>query len=230
MTPMSDLISLANKLVKAMPELGSEERRIAVGLYRLLAEGEPVQPEHLGKTINISEGRVREILSEWPGVYHDNAGAVIGFWGLSLSEMPHRFQVNGRTLYTWCAWDSLFIPEILGRSAKVESTDPVTKEKISLVVGPEGVRDIEPRDAVVSFLTPDSHFDANVIQSFCHFVHFFASRESGNRWNSAHKGTFLFPVDEAYKLGRLTNVRNFGEVLSETLREGREKEVETYAD
>ena len=213
---MARLEHLADKIVSAMPKLGAAERRIAVGLYRLLAKGEAVSPARLAETLNLSERGVRETLSQWPGVYYEDTGAVIGFWGLALLEMPHRFQVDGRTLYTWCAWDSLFIPEILGKTARVESTDPLTRETISLAVGPEGVKELEPVDTVVSFLAPDGVFDADIIQRFCHFVHFFGSRESGERWTSKHNGTFLFSVDEAYELGRLTNARNFGEALAQT--------------
>jgi alkylmercury lyase len=32
--------------------------------------------------------------------------------------------MNDRTLWTWCAWDSLFLPEILGHPARVTSPDP----------------------------------------------------------------------------------------------------------
>lgn len=213
---MSTHNNLADKIVNAMPKLGFGERRIAVGLYRLLADGEPVSPERLAETLNLSVSRVRETLSQWPGVYYDDNRAVIGFWGLVLSEMPHRFQVDGRNLYTWCAWDSLFIPGILRKTARVESTDPVTNEKISLVVEPEGVKELEPADTVVSFLAPDRVFDADIIQSFCHFVHFFGSRDSGERWSSEHNGTLLFSADQAYELGRLTNARNFGEALAKT--------------
>ncbi|TLY15655.1 MAG: alkylmercury lyase [Thaumarchaeota archaeon] len=214
MTAMSTLNNLADKIVNAMPKLGSGERRIAVGLYRLLAEGEPVSPERLAETLNLSGSTVRETLSRWPGVYYDDTRAVIGFGGLALSEMPHRFQGDGRNLHTWCAWDSLFIPGILGKTARVESTDPITNEKISLVVEPEGVNELEPTDTVVSFLAPSRGFDADVIQSFCHFVHFFGSRESGELWSSEHKGTLLLSVEQAHELGRLTNTRNFGEALA----------------
>src|SRR2546425_10751118 len=216
MTSMSTRNNLADKIVNAMPKFRSVERGIAIGLYRPLTEGEPVTPERLAKTLRLSEGRVRETLSKWPGVYYDDTRAVIGFWGLALSKMPHRFQVAGRNMYTWCAWDSLFIPGILGKAARVESTDPVTTEKISLVVAPQGVKEVEPADTVVSFLTPNGAFDADVIRSFCHFVHFFGSRESGERWSSEHKGTLLLSVDQAYELGRLTNIRNFGEALAKT--------------
>ena len=213
---MSTLNNLSNKIVAAMPKFGPIQRRIAVGLYRLLAEGRPVSTERLADALSLPQGRVLEILSQWPGVYYDDKKSVVGFWGLALSKMPHRFQIDGRALYTWCAWDSLFIPGILGKTAKVESNDPVTGEKISLVVNTEGVQELEPAETVVSFLEPNGLFDADVIQSFCHFVHFFGSRKSGVQWTSEHKGTLLLSADQAYELGRQTNARNFAEALAET--------------
>ena len=48
-----------------------------------------------------------------------------------------------------------------------------------------------------------------MIQSFCHFVHLFASRDAGESWIVEHPGTFLLSLDEAFELGRLVNARNF---------------------
>jgi hypothetical protein len=45
----------------------------------------------------------------------------------------------GVTLYAWCAWDTLFIPELLGRTARVESSCLETK-KVRLSVAPPLVR------------------------------------------------------------------------------------------
>ncbi|MGQ0551573.1 MAG: organomercurial lyase [Armatimonadota bacterium] len=208
------LEELADKIVKAVPKSGPIEQRIAVQVYRLLAESEPVSPRRLAGTLNLSEIRVRDSLARWPGIYYDGDRSIIAFWGLALPEMPHRFHVDGRTLYTWCAWDSLFIPGILGKNARVESADPVTKQKISLVVGPNGVKEVTPAGTVVSFLAPETPFDADVIQSFCHFVHFFSSPETASKWISEHPNTFILSVNEAYELGRLTNERNFGEALA----------------
>src|SRR5438093_12195211 len=106
MTSMSTLNNLADKIVNAMPKLGSGERRIAVGLYRLLAEGEPVSPERLAETLNLSGSTVRETLSRWPGVYYDDTRAVIGVGWLALSEMTYSLQVDGRNMQPWCTWDS----------------------------------------------------------------------------------------------------------------------------
>src|SRR5438105_3553591 len=86
-----------------------------------------------------------------------NETRITGYWGLALSPTAHRFLIRGRLLYTWCAWDSLFIPELLGESARVESSCPQTKSRIHLTVTPRGVIDLDPAGAVVSLVTPDSN-------------------------------------------------------------------------
>lgn len=49
----------------------------------------------------------------------------------------------------------------------------------------------------------------SLIMNFCHFVHFFASEESGARWTATHKGTFLLSLEEPFTLGQMTNARKF---------------------
>ena len=128
--------------------------------------------------------------------------------------MRATLEVDGRTLWTWCAWDTLFIPEILGKRVRVTSPDPETKEPVQLVVTPEKIESAAPEDAVVSFLMAEaSDFDttaANVIKTFCHFVFFFASRSSGERWVAKHPGTFLYSLEHSFALAKRYNARNFG--------------------
>ena len=127
-------------------------------------------------------------------------------------------------LWTWCAWDSLFIPEILGEVAHVESKDPESGTTIRLTVTPEGVRSREPETTLVSFIALDANqFDSSadhVIGSFCHFVFFFESRQSGERWVANHEGTFLVSLDEAADLARRLNARNWGTALTSTASAG----------
>ncbi len=208
-----DIRDLADKIVGAIPRFDSVSRQVAMRLYRLLAEGKPVPIERLANTLDLSSETVSGVLSRYPAFY-DDQGAVIGFGGLTVVEMPpHFFRVEGQTLYTWCAWDSLFIPGILGKTAEVTSRDPITHTPISLTVAPDGVKHVRPESTVVSFLTPDRTFDRDVIENFCHFVHFFGSQEAGRAWTAQHAGTFLLSVDEAFALGRLTNARHYGEAL-----------------
>jgi alkylmercury lyase len=154
--------------------------------------------------------RVEQLLTAWPGVFFDDQ-QVIGFWGLTIRRLSptHRLEVDGRTLFAWCAWDTLFLPGILDATARVESACPTTGETISLLVSPYGVFQTSHPEAVVSFLTPEQDFDADVIQSFCHFVHFFTSPVAGEAWTAEHPGTFLLSLEDAFELGRRVNARNF---------------------
>ena len=213
--PISVTWGLAQKVADAFPNLSTTEQRIALGLYRLLAEGEPVSPDRVAQHLDLSTNLVREIFDSWPAVYFDDEKNVVGFWGLALQEMPHRFKVKGRQLYTWCAWDSLFIPELLGRTAEVESTCPTSGEIISLTVSPTRVENFSPDSAVVSFLSPTTSFDMNIIAGFCHYVLFFSSEESGTQWIVNHKDTFLLTLNEAHEIGRLTNKATFGAALTD---------------
>ncbi len=209
----SRVAQLADKIVGAVPRFDATGQKVAVALYRLLSQGVPVPLKRVADTVGLPEAAVEAIILKWP-IFRDAQGAVIGFGGLTVADMPpHAFTVDGRTLYTWCAWDSLFIPGILARTAAVESVCPVTKARISLEVGPEGIRNVAPPTVVVSFLTPDRAFDRNVIVNFCHFVHFFRDTEAAEVWLSSHPGTFLLSLDDAFALGQVTNARNFGQAL-----------------
>jgi alkylmercury lyase len=121
--------------------------------------------------------------------------------------------VHDRILFAWCEWDTLFLPGILRQAARVRSICPTTSESIELVVGPDGISETSHPGAVVSFLLPMQAFDADVIQGFCHFVHFFADRAAGERWVAEHPGTFLLSLEEAFELGSRINRRRYPHML-----------------
>lgn len=211
------LESLAEAVAKAEPYFDEPSRRIALATYRRLAEGTPAPVEDIADRAGESMELTQRLLRLWPGVFREDRGDVVGFWGLTIGKLvpTHAVEVEGRRLFAWCAWDTLFLPGIFGAEARVESTCPVTKETISLVVRPDGVAETSHPQAVVSFLVPSTLFDADVIQSFCHFVHFFASREAGESWTAKHPGTFLLSLEDAFELGRLVNARNFPSLAGE---------------
>jgi alkylmercury lyase len=194
-----------------------EEQRAAVALYRELAKGKAVDAEQMGRALGTSPAEARGLLEREAikcFTYPDAQGRVLGFGGLAAAPMHHRFEVDGRALWTWCAWDSLFIPEILGRSARVTSPDPETKELVRLTVTPDRIASVEPGDAVISFIRPDAEAfgrsAANIMANFCHYIFFFASRASGQRWTAKHPGTFLCALEDAFALAKRLNRANFG--------------------
>jgi alkylmercury lyase len=139
--------------------------------------------------------------------------------------MHHKFEVGGRTLWTWCAWDALFIPAILGADALVESADPVSGVPVRLTVTRDRVASVEPRSAVISFLLPDAEeFNksaANVMAKFCHYGFFFTSMETGEYWTAKHPGTFLYAIDDAVEFARRLNARELWARTLGTIRFGR---------
>jgi alkylmercury lyase len=208
----TELSELGATIARAMPTIDETQQRLAVAIYRELALGEPVSIARLVTRVGLPPGEVSEILGRWPGVYHDSNGAVIGFLGLTLAEMPpHRFEVEGQRLWTWCAWDSLFIPIILGMTARVESVCATTGSPVSMVVTPEGVA--EGAGAVISFLRPDREFDQDVILSFCHHVLFFDSQEAGIVWAADRPNAFFLSIEQGFELGRVVVEAKFGAAL-----------------
>jgi alkylmercury lyase len=202
---------LADRLIAAAPNLDRSEQAVAVALLRLLAKGAPVSDRALAAAVGAEEPTIRDELALWPGVFRDEDGRVVGFMGLSVAEFgDHRIELGGRTLTAWCAWDTLFLPELLGDEARIRSRCPVTGERISLTVGPDGPSGVRPAGTVLSFLAPERPFDADVMRSFCHFVHFFASEQAAGKWTARYPGTFTLSLEQGFRLGRRTNRATFG--------------------
>lgn len=217
---MPDLEQIFAPLAAADLQLNEGEQRVALGLYRELAKGTPVRREQLASALGMPTREVKEAL-EGNALscltLHDDQKAIVGFGGLAVVAMTHTLVVNGQKLYTWCAWDALFIPELLGTTADVESTCPETRSTVRLRVAPDGVEAVEPAETVVSFLMPDAlrieETAAETIKSFCHFVYFLVSPEVGHTWTERHPSTFVLPLDDAFVLARMLNMHRFGSLL-----------------
>ncbi len=197
--------------------LSETEQRVSAQIYRLLAKGAPVPVAELAATLDLPLETVEQVVGGWTGFFYDDDHAIIGYWGLALGKTPHRFVVNGNTLYTWCAWDSLFIPQIIGATAQVESLDPVSKEVVRLTVSPQGVEQVEPSGAVTSFMLPETdQIRSDVIKSFCHYLHFFASPETAEKWvaqSPKSSDLLTLSIEEAFRIGFEKNLLQYGDTL-----------------
>ncbi len=211
------LHEIAEAIVAAVPSLDLTDQRIVLSTRRLIAEGKPVAVDAIAGASKVPAAEVEATLSSWPGVYRDDKGRVVGFWGQAIERLDpeYRFVTGGKTTYAWCALDTLFIPPLLGGTVRVEAADPVTGDPVSLVVDGDGAHDVQPAGAVVSMVVPDGPFGYDVIESFCHRVLFFASRESGERWTAEHEGTMLLSVPEAFEVGQGLNAHMAPELLAE---------------
>jgi len=190
--------SVAEALSAAVPTLDRTEQQLALQLYRMLLAGKPVTTADLAASAGTEARVVEAALGRWPGVFRDRKGRIVGSWGLAIRGMPHRFATEAGEITTWCALDPLLIAPLVTEAARVESADPVSGDRIRLTVTPGGVVDVSPPGTVVSMLAPDEPFGHDIVQSFCHFVHFFASEETAQTWVTDHPETFLLSLDEAF--------------------------------
>jgi alkylmercury lyase len=218
MTTVPTMNALLDQLSAAgVPALDPGDQRLALTLLRELALGEPVGTGKLARAAHLPETEAAAALKRIPMVVRDDQQQVVGFNGLAVHEMgEHRLHLEGRTLFAWCAWDTLFLPELLDiHSARVTSRSPASGAEIALTVTDTGPTAVEPEDTVVSLLLPKGDVSSDVIQRFCHFVHFFSSRQDGEQWVSEHPGTFLISLDKVFSLGRLVNHARFGGALAQ---------------
>lgn len=215
MTGQVDLEDLTAHLVRVFPKLDEIGQTVALHLYRRLSQGHPVPPIELTTAVRVPEHEIIGRLRAWPGVYYDDNGCVIGFWGLTIRPMPHRLRRNGVALYAWCAWDTLFLSELIGGQVDIESTCRGSGQPVRLTATPRGVQDACPAGLVLSFLVPDAdRVNADVITSFCHYVHFFASPQIAQSWLANHPNSFVLSLADGIALGRDVNRARYGRLLS----------------
>ena len=208
------LQEILDKFREVSPKLDDAKRRIALSTYRRLTRGIPASLEAIARDAEVPVEQATAVLGDWIGVYTDADKRVIGFWGLSIPGTKHRFEVDGIRLHTWCAWDAIFLPELLARTAHVESVREQSAQPVRLTVSPSGVESAEPAEPFVSFLLPDpSRFGSNIVNRFCHYVNFFHSRADGEEWIAKTPGTFLLTLNEAAELARQRNQAQFGAYL-----------------
>lgn len=153
----------------------------------------------------------------------DDAGNLIGL-ALTLNPTPHRFEVNGKNLYTWCSLDALFLPGLLGTVAEVESFCPVTDQEIKLMVSPEGVTSYTPANMTLTIAVPgiscrtndsNSSGKSHTMTDGCNRMHIFATPEAAETWVEDNPGVAIFSVEDAFRLARANWIERRNEVQAD---------------
>jgi alkylmercury lyase len=198
-------------LAAAGPSLDQDGQRLAAAVLRLLAAGEPVSIPAAAAAAGIPGPRAKAALCSWPAVFWDDQDRVTGFSGLALAEMAHRVRHARTGLYTWCAWDPLFLARVIG-DLDVAIADPVTGQAITYRISDGGtITGASHPGSVLSFLRPDQPWHGDVITTFCHYVWHFTGPATAEQWTAAHPGTFVLSLDEAAELARRHAARTFGD-------------------
>ncbi len=152
-----------------------------------------------------------DIPAAW--IERSQSGELLGVGGLSRAATPHQLYLGRRTLYAWCAFDCMFLPELLGTALEVRSPCAAGGGEISLRVSAQGLERVSPKDAVVSFVTPEAAAVEHALrQVFCRHVRFYNSAASASA--ALPPGARVLTPRLAHRLGAIRNRIVFGDTLS----------------
>src|ERR687893_585846 len=99
----NDLQDLAARVTAPMrPTAGEAFLEIVSPTLELLAGGKPASPEEIAAAAGKSPEEVRAALDRFPSAEWGAQGRVVGL-GLTLQLTPHRLELEGHTLFAWCA-------------------------------------------------------------------------------------------------------------------------------
>ena len=204
--PEGTLEGLAQALALSLPCTD----RVSVSVLGVLATGYPVSRQDLAA--RLAQGRRRDggvdpetflnaAMERLPNLELDEDGRIVGC-GLTLAPTDHQIIFSGPPLFTWCAFDTVLFPALLGRSAEVRSRCHATGVPIRCSIGVDGIEELAPAAAVITLVAPDqegAHCDGR--GGFCRHAHFFASPAAAGRWRETHTG-FVLPVAQAHVVAR----------------------------
>lgn len=205
MSRESTVDRFTDAIAQAMPPLTARQLDLVLAAYRAMLTGEPAEVTAIAAGAGWDTNEAAAQLSDWPGVYFDENGRVIGFWGLTAAPIStHLVTTEAGSSWAWCALDPLFILPLLNEHGTVASRSGVTGTPVELEVTPDRVGRVtaSSEDVYVSFLTPTGPFSSDVRLTFCDYVLFFNGILNAERWTSEHPGTTALPLAEAAAIGR----------------------------
>lgn len=98
--------------------------------------------------------------------------------GLAPGEADAIVETGGHRLYAWCAADALGMLRAIGRTVRITSACPETGEAGTVTAGPEGVRDMQTPEAVVSAVLAGDPDDIRC--TMCDLGSFFSSPQAAS--------------------------------------------------
>jgi alkylmercury lyase len=207
------LETLAQALAEALPCTD----RVSIAVLGLLATGRPVGRRDIaaalsgaasGVALAEAEAVVSAAVRRMPHLELDADGRIVGC-GLTLVPTDHRIVFTGPPLYTWCAFDAVLFPVMLGRRAEIRSLCHATGVPVRCSIGPDGAENVAPAAAAISLVVPEpAAACCDVRGSFCDHVHFFASPAVASTWRAAHANGQVVSVSEAHTIaGRIRALR-----------------------
>ena len=176
---------------------------IFVPAFPLLARGAPLELRQIAEATGRSEETVDEALRRARSE-RDADGRLVELYGLTLRPTPLGLRIEEKVLFACCALWCHVIPLLVGTEVEVETDDPVRHERVRLVLGPEGIRTVEPPGAVASMVTvgPEIESEQEVEQLFCRHVRYFSDAESAAEFGAAESSRYVIELEQLDEAAR----------------------------
>jgi alkylmercury lyase len=132
--------------------LPKEALPILRAAFFTIRDGHPVSTETLTEITNLEPKvivSVMEKLADRQMVIRGDDEKIIGALGLSLVPTKHQIQLEDRTLYTWCAADTLIFPVVLNADVKIQSHCAYNGEPIEITMHNGKLSRVAPESAVI---------------------------------------------------------------------------------
>jgi alkylmercury lyase len=208
--------AFADYLKRRVPTENTPELQLlSITLYKLLGRGAPVALGQLGIACGLSKEKIEKLLLEFPAAYvgFQDDGKIIACGGLSLVPTHHRFDTQEAGLYTWCVFDALFLPEILGNPATLVTHCPASGVELTVELASGEVRSASPSGCVMSIVTPDSRACCdNLRTAFCDHVNLFKDEQTFMAWSRGRRGVGSVTLQQAQMFARQRNAWRFPDV------------------
>jgi len=170
-------------------------------MHAMAEIGQPLATASLAVRLQMSHKELQTHLARISDTEFDAQGNIVG-WGITLLPTQHQFLLQGRSLYTWCAFDTVLFPPLLQVEAQVQSGCSASGQPITFVATPNGIADLLPTTSVLSLILPTERCDC-VRGTFCQQSLFFQSEEAASPWLALRPEAILLSVEEAAQVGML---------------------------
>lgn len=189
-------------------QLRCEQEDLCLPIVYQVARGKPLEKAALAASLQMRQEDLEQRLAHLPDTEFDQRGNIVG-WGVTLVPTRHRFQIDGKLLFTWCAFDTVLFPPSLLKTAQVQSVCPVTGHPIKFVATSEGnVQDLHPASSVLSLIIPAQRRDC-VRATFCQHSLFFESEQAASIWLTAHPEAVVLSIEDAAAVGKMVAETRF---------------------
>ena len=198
-------VEKTRQALEALPDGAYEaELRLQVIAIQLLSKGEPVSPDQLAKAWGLPIEHVQSIFEQASALgtlQLDESGNMVGT-AISLVPSNHKFKIDGKKLYAWCAYDAIYAPGVIGKNAIIDSVDPISNGTIRIKVSPEGVTESEPKEIFATVVGMDADARGGAESPRCNQMYFFASEENASKWAADHPGVAIMTVDQLFNVAK----------------------------